>query len=139
MKRNFLKVKEFLEASFPELRGRVTGENYPPPPVIGMFVNFLSVVQLFFIAAMFMGDGIWSFLRFQQPPEIWFTAKQYGMQIGIAVFLLVPQIINSYVITGAFEVALDGTVVFSKLETGKMPQAEELIAPFEAAGLTREM
>lgn len=54
----------------------------------------------------------------------------------IFLYLVLPKILGSYVVSGAFEVMLDGTdLIFSKIESGRMPQAEDLIAPLTKAGL----
>ena len=45
-RRNYQQVKGWLEGAFPELRGHVTGGNYPPPPIVELISNFLSVFQL---------------------------------------------------------------------------------------------
>ena len=39
--------------------------------------------------------------------------------------------------SGAFEVELDGEVVFSKLETGRMPQVRELQEVLRVAGISQ--
>ena len=37
--------------------------------------------------------------------------------------------------TGAFEVEVDGVMVYSKLESGRMPTARDLVEGFEKVGL----
>lgn len=47
--------------------------------------------------------------------------------VGIFLFLLLPQILSKWIITGAFELFLDGEEIFSKLSRGGFPTSEELI------------
>jgi selT/selW/selH-like putative selenoprotein len=46
--------------------------------------------------------------------------------------LSIVQLIQSKVTTGAFEIAVDGQVVFSKLQMGRFPEADDLIKIFSA-------
>lgn len=137
MKSNFLKVKQFLEGQFPELRGKITGENYPVPPILELVQSVLSLLQMVGMAWMvFGGQTIFRFLGFSQPPAIYYTIQEYGTQIGIALFLLVPQLIGRFATTGAFEIVLDGQkVIWSKLEEGRFPNADELTNPLVKLGL----
>ena len=42
----------------------------------------------------------------------------------IGAYMILNMIINSVSSTGAFEVYLDNQIIFSKLETGRMPQMQ---------------
>jgi hypothetical protein len=58
-----------------------------------------------------------------QMPNFYFSVQKYGVQIGIFLFLLLPQILGKWRITGAFEIYLDGDqVIHSKLDTGEFPK-----------------
>lgn len=121
--------------NFPELQGKVTGHNYPAPPIAELIQKVLSVVQMFGLVVVFLGDRVFYLFGFQQAPS-WFGAVQKnGMQLAIFVYLLLPSIISKYLITGAFEIILDGETIFSKLETGRLPQLGDLVAPLLQAGL----
>ena len=88
MARNYAEVRKFLEANYPELRGRIRGENYPVPPhaqYLGMALQFF---QLFMLACVFMGDAIWNFVPLvQQPPGWYYAAKENGMAAVIFLFV----------------------------------------------------
>jgi selT/selW/selH-like putative selenoprotein len=139
MKGNFLKVKGFLEGHFPELRGKITGENYPTPPILELLQNLMSIFQLAGMAWMiFGGQALFRMLGFVEPPVIYFTIQEYGTQIAVALFLLIPQLLARFSATGAFEVVLDGQrVIWSKLEEGRFPSAEELTGPLVKLGLAK--
>ena len=136
MKRNFLLVKKFLEDSFPELSGKITGGNYPPPPIIEVLLKILSGIQLFAMALIVFGDRVWtSILRFRQVPSWYYPIKEYGFQSGVALFFVIPTILNRFVVTGAFEIWVDGELAYSKFEAGRLPTAGDLSAIFEKLGL----
>ena len=139
MKNNFLKVKAFLEGQFPELRGKITGANYPMPPVLELAQNAVSMLQMAGMAWMvFGGETLFRFLGFSQPPAIYYTIQENSTQIGVALFLLVPQILGRFMTSGAFEIVLDGQkVIWSKLEEGRFPSAEELTNPLVKLGLAQ--
>lgn len=131
-------MKGWLEGAFPELRGNITGGNYPPPPIVELISNFLSFFQLMGIIFAVSGDSVFRMLGFQRTP-LWYedVVMKNGVPIMIFLYLVLPQILSSYVVSGAFEVMLDGTdLIFSKIATGRMPQANDLVAPLTKAGLS---
>jgi len=138
MQRNFLQLKQFLEFKFPELEGKIHGENYPPPPYATFLGYFVSGLQFFAMLSMLVGDGIWSYVPFVHAPPSWY----YGIKANpvpalIGMFILVPTMASSMVTTGAFEVELDGIVIFSKIATGAFPQGTEMVMKLMQAGLTK--
>lgn len=139
MTRNFQQVRTFLVQNFPELDGRITGGNYPLPPHAMIIQQALSAAQIFAMASVVMGDGIWSYVPFMggRAPDWYLTAKENGTVVVIGLFLIAPTVVQSYVTTGAFEIELDGEVVFSKLKEGRMPNAHDLVGKFVDAGLTK--
>ena len=52
------------------------------------------------------------------------------MMYSVAIFFVASNIQAMLLQTGAFEVSIDGTVVFSKLETGQMADLGHLIHIF---------
>jgi selT/selW/selH-like putative selenoprotein len=136
MQRNYLTIKQFLESEFPSLQDNISGGNHPPPPFAVLMMKALSYIHLLAIALAFMGDKIWSYIPFVKSPPGWYvTAKQYPMQSFVLLFFIVPTFLQSFVTTGAFEIMLDGKILFSKIQTGRFPDGPELIEIFENAGL----
>mmetsp|Transcript_4695 Transcript_4695/g.5646 ORF Transcript_4695/g.5646 Transcript_4695/m.5646 type:complete len:143 (+) Transcript_4695:236-664(+) len=138
MKGNFMKVAKFLAEEFPELEGHITGGNYPPPPHAQLWMQGLQILQVVFLAFLVLGDNLWNFIPFvSAPPAAYWEAKKFGMQFGIGLFLIAPQIISSMVVTGAFEIAFDGETIFSKMQSGRFPTVDEMVVPLVNAGLSR--
>lgn len=77
-------VKGFLENTFPELRGRVSGANYPPPPVATLMMNMLSVLQLFGVLYMVVGgEKLLRLVGFKnQLPRFYYTIQANGVSIN---------------------------------------------------------
>lgn len=133
MQRNFQQVKQFLEFQYPELRGNISGGHYPPPPLSLVMMQILQFVHITTILFLFVGDKIWSYIPgFQTGPPQWYlTCKMYPMQTLLFIFFLAPTLIQSSTTTGAFEIAVDGVTLFSRLETKRFPNGDELVALFD--------
>ena len=83
----------------------------------------------------FFGGLVLSFVGKGMLPE---SAQQFMAENQLVVFgalfgcnIMSGQLIN----TGAFEVSLNGTPVWSKIEKGRFPQLPELVSELKAAGL----
>jgi len=126
-----------LYQNFPELQGKVSGDNYPPPPIAELLLKIMSMIQLCGLLLVFFGEKVFRILGFGQVPSWYGSVQKNGMQLAIFVYLLLPNIISKYMVTGAFEIILDGETIFSKLETGRLPQFDDLVPPLVNAGLTQ--
>ena len=124
-----------MHQQFPELEGRVTGDNLPPPPWVLFLLKVLSGLQLAGLALVVLGRNAFSLLGFSTIPSWYHTIEKNGVQFAILVYLLLPQVLSSYLTTGAFEIELDGVTIFSKIKTGRLPQFADLVEPLVAAGL----
>jgi selT/selW/selH-like putative selenoprotein len=81
---------------------------------------------------MFFGGSVFSMLGIPEPQ--WFvTLSNNKMNAFVASFFM-NAMANSGLATGAFEVEVDGKLVFSKLDTGRMPSAVDIVRGLEAIG-----
>ena len=130
-------MRGWLESVFPELQGRVTGGNSPIPPIIELLMKLVSMIQFLGIILTVMGDGFFRLIGMQRPPA-WYNdyfAKN-AVPIMIFTYLVLPQFLSGYEVSGAFEIVMDESeVIFSKISTRRMPKAEDLIVPLTKAGL----
>lgn len=129
-------MASFLEQTYPGLRGNIEGSNYPPPPMAELIGNVLSAVQLFALLWFVMGgEKVLRMLGYRVLPAWYQTIQNHSLQIGLALFLVLPQFLAKWLVTGAFEIYLDGDRVWSKLEKGDFPKMDELISALAAKGL----
>lgn len=135
MSRNFRALAEFLEHRYPELRGKVHGSNYPPPAHATFAVQVAQLVQWSTLLLMLMGDGIFSTLGVHPSPAWYGQLKENKLNAFFGVFFM-NSMAQSMTATGAFEVTVDGVLVFSKLESGRMPSASDLTARLERMGIS---
>ena len=100
-----------MNRNFPELSGKITGSNYPPPPLAQYALKALGYLQIVGIVCIFLGKNLFHLFGFRVPA--WYsTFEKYGFQIAIFVFLLVPNMLSKYLITGAFEIILVSSHLF---------------------------
>lgn len=132
-----MQVAQFLEQNFPELKGKIAGGIYPAPPAAEFAANVVSVLQLVGIGWMVMGgDRLLRLVGFRGPlPQFYWTIQDNAVPFAIGLFLIAPQLIGAFTKTGAFEISLGDTTVYSKLEQGKLPTTEALVEPLKALGL----
>jgi len=134
MKRNFIELQKFLERRYPQLIGNMHAETYPPNPTAVVLVQCTGILQLATIAMLLLGEGLFKLVGMPAAPEWYKSVEQNKISTFAGVWIL-----NSFaaqgVATGAFEVLLDGDVAFSKLESGHMPSAEDIVRGLEALGM----
>uniref|UniRef100_A0A7S2D3C0 Selenoprotein T n=1 Tax=Florenciella parvula TaxID=236787 RepID=A0A7S2D3C0_9STRA len=133
MKRNFVELRNFLAHRYPELQGKIAGENYPPPPYANLAVSAAGTVQMGGIVLMMFGSQIFNTLGMPEPE--WYKELQENKMMAFCGVFFMNSMANSLTTTGAFEVLLDGEVVYSKLETGRMPNGRQLIELMEQKGI----
>lgn len=136
MKRNFEQLRQFLEYHYPQLQNKIKGENYPPPQFAMYIQQIYSMVQLFALMCVFFGDSIWNMLL-GGTPQWYIDMKQNPTAVFVMIFFVAPSLINSFTTTGAFEVELDGKLIYSKIETGRLPTGLDMITALTNAGLEK--
>lgn len=99
--------------------------------------SLMSMVQLGALAWMVVGiDTICRMLGFRERPAWTYSVERNAMQYGILLFIILPQFVNQFTFSGAFELILDeDKEIFSKLSAGRFPTQEELITGLQAAGV----
>ncbi|KAL3772084.1 hypothetical protein ACHAW5_004922 [Stephanodiscus triporus] len=138
MKANFLRLREVLQSEFPGQWNSIHGENYPAPDWTGYAGALISAVQLFAMVLVMVGESLWTYVPgLRRPPEFYYKMKDNPALTFIVVFLVIPSYVQSFANTGAFEIYVDEKLIFSKLETGRMPNLAEVVRALESVGLKR--
>lgn len=136
MLKNFRQLQQFLVNHYPELYGHIRGELYNPPFYAVVVERIASAIQIFAMLTIFVGDSAWNFIPFVRgPPEFYFKLKQNPMAGVALVFFVLPSIVQSIATTGAFEIIVDGNVVYSAIEKGRLPNGEDIINAFNEVGI----
>jgi hypothetical protein len=98
------------------------------------------MVQLACLVVALLGEGVFRWIPgLGQTPTWYYNARENPMLWLALIFFIIPSVINSMAVSGAFEVELDGTIViFSKLQTGRMPNGNDILTALQMAGLDRQ-
>ena len=109
---------------YPELE--IHGESYLPSPSVLTIVSIVDIASWVIILLMLFGDYFFQKLNIT-PPDIYVQAKENSMMVIALTFFLTNAVKQNLLASGAFEVSLDGELLFSKLQTGRMPEWESLL------------
>lgn len=135
MRRNFEELQLFLHAHYPVLReaDSIKGELYPPPPMARALATAGSYMQMTGVLAVFGGAIIFDKLGV---PEVYpvplMRANPMPAVVGLSV---VNYVCSSFLATGAFEVTIDGELVFSRLEEKNFPSGAVIMRALEERGV----
>jgi thioredoxin reductase-like selenoprotein T len=129
-----MQLKMFLEQKFPHLHGSIDGENYPPPATNVLIANTIGLLQSLGFFFLLGGEFICGLLGIALSDGVKNYLSENKMMLFMCLFFC-NSLAQSLISTGAFEVEYNGSVVFSKLEMGRMPSLEELMVNFGKAGL----
>lgn len=127
MKGAFVQVSHFVEAQFPGTE--VLGVEYPVAFHKALMAKAVTVGQLGMTAVALGGDRIFPALGIA-PPALYVQYREKKMGVLLGIWILGNLVQNSLTATGAFEVYSAGEKIFSKLEAGRMPTLDELMAGF---------
>ncbi|GAB4847513.1 hypothetical protein Ancab_026572 [Ancistrocladus abbreviatus] len=116
-------MKNMLENQFPGIN--IMLSNYPPSPPKRLLGKLAPVVQVGAIALIVAGDQIFPKLGIWPPP--WYYTLRANRFGTISAIWLFGNFVQSFLqSSGAFEVYVDGELVFSKLNEQRFPGEIEL-------------
>lgn len=126
-------MRQFLEDAYPQIT-TINSEQYPPPAA-GLFAQQLAgVAQIATIALMIGGEGLFRVLG--APVPAWYGGFKDNKMMAFGVVWMANNVAAGLVATGAFEIVVGEDIIFSKLETGRLPNARDVIDGLKAVGLT---
>ncbi len=105
----------------------VSGRNFPAPAWKSAIAQMASYTWLGGLALNFFGDGIFNVLGVTNKPAFYNYLKANPMGCLGGLFV-VNNLASSALSTGAFEMYLDGVLIYSKLSTNRVPQVEEVLS-----------
>jgi len=112
-----------LHQKYPQLM--IEGDNYPPDPWKWHFATILSYAKLAVIACIIASINPFNYLAMETPSFVsW--AMENKFYAAMMVFFLSNAVETQLVSTGAFEITVDNMPVWSKIDSGRIPQPPEL-------------
>lgn len=109
----------------------IRGDNYPPPAMRAMLAQALGFLKIVFIACIVLGQNPFAWLN-TNTPGVYNWALQNKIYSCMMLFFLSGMIEGQLLSTGAFEVSFNNIPVWSKLETGRVPAAQEMFEIVES-------
>ena len=126
-------MRQFLEDAYPQIT-TIDAEQYPPPPV-GLFAQQIAgMAQIATLALMIGGEGV--FRLFGAPTPNWYGGFKENKMFAFGCVWMANNIAAGMVATGAFEIVVGDRTIYSKLETGRLPNAKDVIDGLRRVGLT---
>nr|SVE84514.1 EOG090X0DP2 [Daphnia pulex] len=112
-----------LQQKYPSLA--IEGENHPPPYLNQKIASILGILKILLILVVVSGTNIFEHLGVQTP-SVWEWTQQNKFYACLMTFFLCNAVEGQLISTGAFEITLNDVPLWSKLETGRVPQPPEL-------------
>jgi selT/selW/selH-like putative selenoprotein len=120
----FKQFSELVHTNYPGMA--VVGENYPSPPLKALLARILSIIKMGLLVCLLFGQN--PFLLLNIPtPRVYSWALQNKMYACLMIFFFSNSIESYLGSTGAFEISVNDVPLWSKIETGRLPSANEFI------------
>nr|CAG4651330.1 EOG090X0DP2 [Simocephalus serrulatus]SVE94502.1 EOG090X0DP2 [Simocephalus serrulatus] len=119
----FEQYAAILQQKYPYLA--IEGDNYPPPFPRQKMAQLLGILKILLILLVVSGTNIFGHLGVTTP-SVWEWTQQNKFYACLMTFFLCNAIEGQLISTGAFEIILNDVPLWSKLETGRIPQPPEL-------------
>ena len=124
-------MKKFLASRY--LLDSIKAEQYPPPTFGVVAVSVAQFAQIASVVLILAGDKLFSFIGV--PTPAWFATINDNKMMTFAGIWFANNIAAQLVATGAFEIYLDDALIFSKLDTGRLPTTADIVTHFKDFGL----
>jgi len=136
MQRNYLELRKFLEDTYPGQIGHISAEQYPPPRMGVLAMQAAGLAQVACVALLLGGDKVFQLLG--TPTPDWYAAVAENKMMTFGAVWMANNVAAQMVATGAFEIVVDGAVAYSKLETGRLPSAGDIVKGMASVGIEAE-
>jgi len=103
----------------------IEGDNYPPAAWKLQLANFFSYSKLLLIACIVASINPFASFGFDTPGA-YSWALENKLYAAMMIFFLSNAVETQLISTGAFEITVDNMPVWSKIESGRIPQPSEL-------------
>ncbi|KAG5893433.1 hypothetical protein JTB14_017873 [Gonioctena quinquepunctata] len=103
----------------------VDGMNYDPPGMHMLLAKMLGGLKILVIICILGGINVFEYIN-QPRPSWWLWCTENKLYACMMLFFLCNIVEGQLIQSGAFEISLNDVPVWSKLETGRVPQPAEL-------------
>ncbi|CAG9771767.1 unnamed protein product [Ceutorhynchus assimilis] len=103
----------------------IDGANYEPAAFYSLLVRIIGTLKMALIVCILGGVNIFDYINKPQP-SWWRWCLENKIYACMMLFFLCNVIEGQLISSGAFEITLNGVPIWSKLESGRIPQPAEL-------------
>ncbi|TMS01793.1 Selenoprotein T2 [Larimichthys crocea] len=119
----FQEYSRAISQLYPDIR--IEGENYPPTPFNRCVGNLVSYLKLLSILLIISGQNPFILLGLDTP-RAWTWSQDNKIFSCLMAFFLCNMMETHFLSTGAFEVTLNDVPLWSKLQSGYVPNIQEI-------------
>lgn len=119
----FEQYATMLQDKYPHIS--IMGDNYPPPTWKQYIAQILGLGKILLVLCVVANFNVFEWLG-QATPAFWSWLTSNKIYACLMIFFLSNAIEGQLISTGAFEIQFNDVPVWSKLETGRIPQPPEL-------------
>jgi selT/selW/selH-like putative selenoprotein len=123
-KKAFEEVTQLINQKYPDIA--VSGANYPSPLINSYLNQLIGIAKMVLIGLILSNINPFTYLG-QPTPGFWNWMTTNRMMGVMMTFFISNAIQTQLSSTGAFELTFNNIPIWSKIETGRMPQPGELI------------
>lgn len=123
-KQAFDEISRMLATQYPEIK--IIGELHQPGWLRSQIVSLLFIIKWSVIGMLYMGINPFTYFQVETP-RLWTYISQNKVSTTLFVLFFGNSIDSNLMSTGAFEIFYNDMPVWSKIQTGRMPSAPELL------------
>jgi len=123
-KNAFLRVARTIQANYPDIE--IEGSILSPGPGKEFIAQICSLIFMFGLLTMLLGEWFGSNLNIPKLSSLARTMKENQMQSIMFIFLC-NYVGGQMLETGAFEIHYEDQLIFSKIQSGGLPQMDQLM------------
>uniref|UniRef100_A0A3Q3GAC6 Selenoprotein T n=1 Tax=Labrus bergylta TaxID=56723 RepID=A0A3Q3GAC6_9LABR len=119
----FQEYSKAISQLYPDIR--IEGDNFPPTPLNRVLGNLVSYLKLLSILLIVSGQNPFVLLGLDTP-RAWTWTQDNKIFSCLMAFFLCNMMETHFLSTGAFEVTLNDVPIWSKLQSGYVPNIQEI-------------
>lgn len=133
MRGYYQQVEYFIKSKYPEFNmNNISGSTYPPTKTAETLAAIANIIWLVGIALLFAGSYL--FKAIDMPEPKFYISMKENPVLTFGCLFIINSLGASQLSTGAFEIKVDGVIIFSKLQTGRLPQLVDIVTGLVASG-----
>ncbi|XP_065203265.1 thioredoxin reductase-like selenoprotein T homolog CG3887 [Planococcus citri] len=119
----FQEYAQILKEKYPNID--VHGEYYESNGLYTLLARFLNFSRMVLIILIILQKNVFLMLGWQTP-NWWMWCLNNKIYACLTIFFFSNMFENMLISSGAFEISMDGVPLWSKIDSGRVPQPKEL-------------